>query len=80
MLHQIEEAWWKDLLQLTEQHRCRFFQVLSDGPRYLLGTKLAKEKSSTLPALAKRAQGHSLRPSLEEAVESICGSHDSSSR
>ena len=45
MLHRQEEARWKDLLQLIEQHRCRFFQVLSDGPRYLLGTKLAEEKA-----------------------------------
>ena len=45
MLHRQEEAGWKDLLQLTEQHRCRFFQVLSDGPRYLLGTKLTEEKA-----------------------------------
>ena len=45
MLYGQEEAGWKDLLQLTEQHRCRFFQVLSYGPRYLLGTKLTEEKA-----------------------------------
>jgi hypothetical protein len=43
MLHRQEEAGWKDLLQLTKQHMCRFFQVLSDGPRYLLGAKLVEE-------------------------------------
>ena len=43
MLHRQEEAGWKDLLQLTDQHRCRFFQVTNDGPVKLLCTKLAKE-------------------------------------
>ena len=43
MLHRQEEARWKDLLQLTDQHRCRFFQVTNDGPVKLLCTKLAKE-------------------------------------
>jgi hypothetical protein len=43
MLHRREEAGWKDLLQLTEQHRCHFFQVINDSPKYLLATKLAKE-------------------------------------
>ena len=42
MLHRQEEARWKDLLQLTEQHGCRFFQVINDGQRELLGTKLAE--------------------------------------
>ena len=41
--------------------------------------KASGRKSSTLPALARHAQGHSLGPSLEEAAQSICGSHDSSS-
>ena len=36
--------------------------------------------SSTLLALARHAPGYSLEPSLEEAAQSICGSHDSSSR
>jgi hypothetical protein len=43
MLHQSEKVGWKDLLQLTEQHRCHFFQVINEGPIYLLGTKLEKE-------------------------------------
>ena len=42
MLHRQEEAGWKDLLQLIEQHGCRFFQVINDGLRELLGTKLAE--------------------------------------
>ena len=43
MLHRQEAGGWKDLLQLTEQHGCHFFQVINDGPRELLGTKLAEE-------------------------------------
>jgi hypothetical protein len=30
---------------LQRKHRCRFVQVLSDGLKYLLGTKLAEEKA-----------------------------------
>ena len=41
--------------------------------------KADERNSSTLPALARHAQGHSLEPSPEEAAQSICGSHDSSS-
>ena len=44
MLHRQEKARWKDLLQLTEQQRCHFFQ-LNHFHRYLLGTKLAEEKA-----------------------------------
>ena len=41
--------------------------------------KAGGRKSSTLPAPSRHAQGHSHEPSMEEATQSICGSHDSSS-
>ena len=45
MLHRIEEARWKDLLQLTEQHRRHPFHFPNYGHWYLLTTKLAEEKA-----------------------------------
>ena len=36
---------WKDLLQLTEQLGCHFFQLLNHFQRDLLGIKLAEEKA-----------------------------------
>ena len=44
MLHRIEEARWKDLLQLIEQRRRHPFHFLNYGHRYLLSTKLTEEK------------------------------------
>ena len=41
--------------------------------------KAGGRKSSTLPAPSRHSQGRSLKPSMEEAAQSICGSHDSSS-
>jgi hypothetical protein len=76
MLHQIEEAEYKDLLQLTVT-RVPFFPSPQPWSEIILLHKAGGRNSSTLQTLARHAQGHSVEPSPEEFVQSICGNHDS---
>jgi hypothetical protein len=79
MLQRQEKARWKDLLQLTEQLGCHFFPTPQPLSEISPWHKASERKISTLLAPSRHAQGCSLEPSTEEATQSICGSHDSSS-
>jgi hypothetical protein len=59
--------------------RVSIFPSLQSWSEITLLHKAGERNSSTLRALAILARGHSLKPSHEESVQSICGSHDSSS-
>jgi hypothetical protein len=59
--------------------RVTIFPSLQSWSEITLLHKADGRNSSTLKALARHAQGHSLELSQEESVQSICGSHDSSS-
>jgi hypothetical protein len=59
--------------------RVPIFPSLQPWSEITIFHKADGRNSSTLKAIARHAQGHSLEPSLEESVQSICGSHDSSS-
>jgi hypothetical protein len=76
MLHHIEEAGWKDLLQLQSNTGA----ILSKSAITIEITpwhKAGKRNCLTLLALARHAQGYSHEPSPKEAAQSTCGSHDS---
>jgi hypothetical protein len=78
MMHLIDEAGWKYLLKLTLT-RVSIFPSLQSWSEITLLHKASRRNNSTLKALVRHAQGHSLEPSHEESVQSICASHDSSS-